>query len=84
MFDKFIGKSILKNASFLLAESKKGIEEYKRIVPELLDSKLRIIYPTFDLEEFKRLSDLIITNRMSDDLRDVKHKIYTRDLFNDD
>ncbi len=37
-----------------------------------------------DLEEFKRLSDLIITNRMSDDLRDVKHKIYTRDLFNDD
>lgn len=37
-----------------------------------------------DLEEFKGLSDLIITNRMSDDLKDVKHKIYTRDLFNDD
>ncbi|MDC0509311.1 nucleotide sugar dehydrogenase [Gammaproteobacteria bacterium] len=37
-----------------------------------------------DLEEFKGVSDLIITNRMSDDLKDVKHKIYTRDLFNDD
>ena len=57
MFDKFIGKSILKNASFLLAESKKGIEEYKRIVPDLLDSKLRIFYPSFDLEEFKNLPD---------------------------
>ncbi|MDB2697178.1 glycosyltransferase [Alphaproteobacteria bacterium] len=57
MFDKFIGKSILKNASFLLAESKKGIEEYKRIVPDLLDSKFRIIYPSFDLEEFKSLPD---------------------------
>ena len=37
-----------------------------------------------DLEEFKDLSDLIITNRMSDDLMDVKQKVYTRDLFNDD
>ena len=37
-----------------------------------------------DLEEFKGLSDLIITNRMSDDLMDVKQKVYTRDLFNDD
>ena len=57
LFDKFIGKSILKNASFLLAESKKGIEEYKKIIPDLLDSKLRIVYPSFDLEEFKSLPD---------------------------
>ena len=37
-----------------------------------------------DLDEFKKLSDLIVANRMSDDIRDVKEKVYTRDLFNGD
>jgi len=37
-----------------------------------------------DLDEFKKLSDLIVANRMSDDIRDVKDKVYTRDLFNGD
>jgi UDPglucose 6-dehydrogenase len=37
-----------------------------------------------DLEEFKRVSDVIVANRMVDDLNNVKHKVYTRDLFNSD
>jgi glycosyltransferase involved in cell wall biosynthesis len=57
LFDKFIGKSILKNASVLLAESKKGIEEYKKITPDLSDHKLRILYASFDLKEFANLPE---------------------------
>jgi UDPglucose 6-dehydrogenase len=37
-----------------------------------------------DLKKFKKLSDIIITNRMTDEIRDVEKKIYTRDLFNSD
>ena len=37
-----------------------------------------------DLEEFKNVSDLIISNRQSKDLDDVKNKIYTRDLYGTD
>jgi UDPglucose 6-dehydrogenase len=37
-----------------------------------------------ELSEFKNLSDLIVTNRMSPEIEDVIDKIYTRDLFNED
>ena len=37
-----------------------------------------------DLEEFKSMSDVIVSNRLCKDLFDVEEKVYTRDLFNRD
>ncbi len=37
-----------------------------------------------DLDEFKKMSDIIVANRLSDDIQDVKDKVYTRDIFNSD
>ena len=37
-----------------------------------------------DLEEFKSISDVIVTNRMSGELADVEDRVYTRDLYHMD
>ena len=52
--------------------------------PTLKENKFFNSRVIFDLEEFKKISDIIVVNRISNDLEDVKEKVYTRDLFERD
>jgi len=64
----------------------KGIEVviYEPVLTEQGESKFFHSKVIGSLEEFKKISDVIVANRMVDELQDVKDKVYTRDLFNSD
>lgn len=61
----------------------KGIEVvvYEPVLKEDTFYNSKVIQ---DFEEFKKISDIIVSNRLEDELYDVKDKVYTRDLFNKD
>jgi len=61
----------------------KGIEVviYEPMLNEELFFNSRV---THNLEEFKAECDIIIANRMTDDISDIQQKVYTRDLFGRD
>ena len=52
--------------------------------PELEDDRFYGSEVVRDLAELKRRSDVIVANRLVDELRDVADKVYTRDLFGND
>ncbi len=58
----------------------KGIEVliYEPVLKEESFFNSRVVK---SLEEFKALSDVIVANRLSPDIEDIKKKVYTRDIF---
>lgn len=61
----------------------KGIEVivYEPVLKEEVFYNSKVIK---SLDEFKKLSDVIVANRITSEINDVKKKLYTRDLFNTD
>ncbi|MBB1406069.1 nucleotide sugar dehydrogenase [Pseudoalteromonas sp. SG44-5] len=61
----------------------KGIEVvvYEPVLNEKEFYHSRVIK---DLNEFKQISDIVVSNRMVEDLSDIEGKVYTRDLFGSD
>ena len=52
--------------------------------PELKETVFHNAKVVSDLDTFKGVADIIVANRMSDALRDVTDKVYTRDVFESD
>ncbi len=52
--------------------------------PELKENSFYNLKVITDINQFKQKSDLILTNRMHEELKDVKEKVYTRDLYQRD
>lgn len=52
--------------------------------PVLEDDEFDGLKVIKDFNEFKDVADVIVANRLSDELKDLKEKVYTRDLFSRD
>ena len=65
----------------LLKNKNKNIIIYE---PILKENTFDDCYVIKDLKEFKNKSDIIIANRMDENIKDVENKVYTRDIYKRD
>jgi UDPglucose 6-dehydrogenase len=79
--DNFRNSSILDILDLLKEYGQFRIIIYEPLIKEKTFKEIPVVN---NLEEFKQMCDLILANRMSTELNDVKEKVYTRDLFNRD
>ena len=58
----------------------RGIEVviYEPVLKESVFFKSKVIN---DLQAFKQMSDVVVANRLMNEIQDIAHKVYTRDLF---
>jgi UDPglucose 6-dehydrogenase len=61
----------------------KGIEVVV-FEPELKEETFFHSRVITNLDEFKNMSDIVVANRLSDDIQDIENKVITRDLFGKD
>tara|TARA_B100000963_G_scaffold196536_1_gene171040 strand:+ start:3115 stop:4287 length:1173 start_codon:yes stop_codon:yes gene_type:complete len=75
--DNYRSSAVLGIIEKLLAENKEVII-FEPLLNENIFEGVKI---EENLDSFKKKSDLIISNRISDDLKDVEHKTFSRDIF---
>ena len=58
----------------------RGIEVviYEPVLKDSVFFKSKVIN---DLQAFKQMSDVVVANRLMNEIQDVAYKVYTRDLF---
>lgn len=64
-----------------LKDKGKKVIIYEPLIKETLLDGMPIFH---NLQEFKRLAGLVVCNRIEPELIDIKHKVYTRDIFSSD
>ena len=65
----------------MLRDKNIEIHVYEPLLNEVNTDGVRLVN---DLNEFKNISEIIIANRISPELEDVKNKVYCRDIFGTD
>ena len=78
--DNFRGSAI-ESVIAKLKEAKIEIVIYEPVLGGDIFEGFRVIK---DIKEFKNMSDVIVANRVEDSIKNLKEKVYTRDIFGSD